>query len=120
MSKGGRGKVRLPISHCTFRLPVGINSVQNCLKLRIRLSFFNHWQVVAQGTKTGFELLMVQPARLVLVEVSAAQRPGINTWSLSPSYPQPGYLGHTHLNIMLNSLRASSVTPVVFLKEEQK
>lgn len=40
---------------------------------------------------------------------------------VSASHPlSQGTPGHTHLNIMLNSLRASSVTPVVFLEEEQK
>lgn len=119
MSKEGRGGEGF-VHHCPFRLPVGINSIQDGLKLRIGLSFLNHWQVVTQRTKAGFELLMVQPARLVLVEVSATQSPELSTWSLSLSHSGPGYLGHTHLNIMLNSLRASSVTPVVFLKEEQK
>lgn len=103
-----------------FSLPVGVNSVQDCFKLRVRLSFLYHWQVIAQGTKTGFEFLMVQPARLVLVKVSVVQSPELSIWSLPPIRPGPRYVGHTHLNIMLNSLRASSVTPVVFLEEEQK
>ena len=50
-------------------VPVRIHSVQDGLKLRVGLPFLHHGQVIAQGAQTGFELLVVQPAGLVLVKV---------------------------------------------------
>lgn len=39
--------------------------------------------------------------------------------NISQTFLWPVFLA-THLNIMLNSFRASSVTPVVFLKRKQQ
>lgn len=114
MEQGGQREAGLCPS-LPLTLPVGINSVQNCLKLRIRLSFLNHWQIIAQGAKTGFELLMVQPARLVLVEVSAAHSPGLSTWSLvtqltSARVPGPYSLEH-HAEFLEGLLSHSCCVP---------
>ena len=49
--------------------PVWINDIQDCLKFWIYLSLLNHWQVIAKSTQAGFELLMIQTARLVFVKV---------------------------------------------------
>ena len=58
-----------PLLLLPSRSPVRIHSVQDGLELRVGLPFLHHGQVIAQGAQTGFELLVVQPAGLVLVEV---------------------------------------------------
>lgn len=46
--------------------------------------------------------------------------PGPAAEPTSPSQADREHARHTHLNIMLNSLRASSVTPVVFLEGKNR
>lgn len=70
--------------------PVRVHSVQNRLKLWVRLPFLHHGQVIAQGAQAGLELLVIQAARFVLVKVSAAQSQGqLSTQAplLSPASP---------------------------------
>lgn len=53
--------------------PVGVHSVQNGFKLRVWFSFLHHGQVVAQRTQAGFELLVIQTAGFLFVEVSGVR-----------------------------------------------
>ena len=78
-----------PLLLLPSRSPVRIHSVQDGLELRVGLPFVHHGQVIAQGAQTGFELLVVQPAGLVLVEESVAESRGLSSEALLLSPPPP-------------------------------
>ena len=49
---------------------VGVDHVQDGFELGFRFALFEHGKVVAESSEAGLELVVVESARLVLVEVS--------------------------------------------------
>lgn len=83
-----------------MHVPVGINSVKNRLKFRVRLSFLNHGQVVAKGAQARLKLLVIKTSRFVLVKVPKSTKPKptlLSVKMLSTSFKFTQWAENEHL-----------------------
>jgi hypothetical protein len=53
----------------TLNIPVWINHVEDGFEIWISLSFLDHRKIIAESTKARFELLVIQLAGFIFVEM---------------------------------------------------